>query len=108
MATTVTERGLVTEKAKWKDIVTNHHFFSTTHKHIKHFAGLSLAYVTPVSGPTIIIYTHMYVHTHMCSGITMVTTLPSGSVQSSPTSRQSGFKYESIYIIAIPLPLKLM
>lgn len=48
--TTVTDRGLVTEKPKWKDIVANHQLYSTAHKDVKNFAGITLGYVTPVSG----------------------------------------------------------
>ncbi len=33
---------------KWKDIVSNHHLYSTSHKTVKGFAGLTLGYVTPV------------------------------------------------------------
>lgn len=46
--TTVTERGLVTEKPKWKEIVKNHNLYSSEHNSIKSFAGMTLGYVTPV------------------------------------------------------------
>ena len=42
------ERGLVTEKLKWKDIVKHHNLYSKSHQTVKHFAGISLGYVTPV------------------------------------------------------------
>jgi hypothetical protein len=47
--TTVIERGLVTEKPKWKEIVSNHVLYSSKHNTVKNFAGMSLGYVTPVS-----------------------------------------------------------
>lgn len=48
METTVVERGLVTEKLKWKDIVKHHNLYSKNHQTVKQFAGISLGYVTPV------------------------------------------------------------
>ena len=42
------ERGLITEKLKWKDIVSNYRLYSDAHKDVKNFAGISLGYVTPV------------------------------------------------------------
>ena len=47
--TTVVERGLVTEKAKWKEIVNNHQLYSSAHTGVSHFTtGPVLGYVTPV------------------------------------------------------------
>lgn len=45
---TVVERGLVTEKLKWKDIVKHHNLYSKNQQTVKQFAGISLGYVTPV------------------------------------------------------------
>ena len=48
-ATTVVERGLVTEHPKWKEVVSNHQLYSTTHQSSRQFqGGPVLAYVTPV------------------------------------------------------------
>ena len=47
--TTVVERGLVTEKPKWKEIVNNHQLYSSAHTSVSHFTkGPVLGYVTPV------------------------------------------------------------
>ena len=48
-ATTVVARGLVTEHPKWKEVVSNHQLYSTTHQSSRQFqGGPVLAYVTPV------------------------------------------------------------
>ena len=47
--TTVVERGLVTEKPKWKEIVNNYQLYSSAHTSVSHFTtGSVLGYVTPV------------------------------------------------------------
>ena len=47
---TVMERGLVSEKVKWKDVVNNHQAYSQAHvKTPKFSGGPVLGYVTPVS-----------------------------------------------------------
>ena len=47
---TVMERGLVSEKVKWKDVVNNHQAYSQAHVKTPKFAGGPvLGYVTPVS-----------------------------------------------------------
>jgi len=48
--TTVVDRGLISEKPKWKEIVNNHQLYSVIHTDVSHFTtGPVLAYVTPVS-----------------------------------------------------------
>ena len=51
-ATTVGERGLVTQHPKWKDVVSNHLLYSRGHgdQISRQFqGGIVLGYVTPVS-----------------------------------------------------------
>lgn len=89
--TTVVERGLVTEKPKWKEIVENHALYSTKHTAIKNFEGPTLGYVTPVGGWGWGSEVRGLFFFFGCiSGITMVTTLPNGSDQSSTISLQFG------------------
>ncbi len=38
----------MTEKPKWKDIVSNHNLYSSASRDVKNFAGITLGYVTPV------------------------------------------------------------
>ena len=48
--TTVLERGLVSEKVKWKDVVNSHQAYSQAHLTTPQFkGGPVLGYVTPVS-----------------------------------------------------------
>ncbi|XP_065898759.1 chitinase domain-containing protein 1-like [Dysidea avara] len=47
-STTVVDRGLISEKPKWKEIVNNHQLYSLTHTDVSHFTtGPVLGYVTP-------------------------------------------------------------
>jgi hypothetical protein len=44
----VRDRGLVTEKLKSKDIIKEHASYCDRDREVKHFPGITLAYVTPV------------------------------------------------------------
>lgn len=46
---TVFQRGLATENIKAKDILKEHASYCDVEREVKHFAGETLAYVTPVS-----------------------------------------------------------
>lgn len=54
----VIDRGLVTEKLKSKDIIKEHASYCDREREVKHFPGVTLAYVTPVSIPKK--YMHSY------------------------------------------------
>ena len=45
----VVDRGLVTEKIRSKDVIKEHASYCDVDQGVKHFPGITLAYVTPVS-----------------------------------------------------------
>ena len=61
-AKNVVERGLITEVPKSKDILKEHKAYCDVEREVKHFAGPTLAYVTPVGYISDIRYIYIYIY----------------------------------------------